>query len=677
MIKKILILATGIASLVSAGISVNAQVKHDIFNIPDTVCTDHEIEPYDIVEDGRTYNWSFCPPDLSAFPAGENVGVIPYFNNANQLKLVRENNRLVGFFLNSDGYFYRMRYEDGIKGNPSNFKELGKVAISGKGLDAVNDGNEWHLFVIGGNEWNNSNLMRLDFGNGVLQNPTEVVTFGNFDSLLAGSNQLVVAKDNDENWYGFTINKHSELIRLDFGTNIKSRPYIVNMGTMFGALVDVTDFELIKELNNWHLFVTNKGDSELKRISFGNSFLNPAYVINFGSLNGNVFRPAGLTITRECDKYYGWLLSEGNGNLMSLIWDNSIADTPRIENLGNFVGIRGGLTISNTLRENGGLYMLSTNFVDQSASRIEYNPCNYATPLFKDQRLPPTFKYTEPGWQTVSLTIDDGLPTVRSECQQIYVYPHTEISINTRDTTMCSNDTVRIHILNFDVDSILWSPNYNIDTTMGNSVKIWPNVNTKYHYTMYFDRNCVVRNPLDFNVSKIYADAGPDRYLNDGGTTSLGGPNTSVIDGYGYRWYPSIGITGSEWEPITTAVPPYNITYYLEVSNEYGCKALDSVHIVVPCTDPTLPNAFSPIGSSLSNGQLFKIMNAQYSKINSFKVYDRWGKVVFETTDINEGWDGYINGTPAQFGVYVWEVDAYCNNTLERKISTGNVTLVK
>ncbi len=675
MTKKLLILATSIAAMVTNVMSGSAQVRTDIFNIPDTVCTDHQIEPYDIIEGAQSYNWSFCPPNLEAFPTGGNLGPFSYFNDAGQFKLVKDRDNLFGFFLNKDGYVYRMRYQDGIKGSPSNIRELGKVATTGRGLYPINSGNEWHLFVIGGTAWNNSNLMRIDFSNGIQQNATVVENFGNFDSLLTGTNQLVIAQDNDKNWYGFTINSRAELLRFNFGTNIKSRPYISNLGTLFNNLSDVSDFELIKELDNWHLFVTNKAESAVKRISFGNSFLNPAFVINYENLGGSVARPVGLSITRECDKYYGWVLSEGNGNVVGLVWDFSIADTPRATNLGNFIGINGALALSNTVREEGGLYMISTNFIDQSMSLIEYNPCNAATPAFKDQRLPPTFSYAEPGYYNVTLTVDEGLPTVRTECQQIYVYPHSSITLNINDTLICQNDTIEVQVLNVDIDSIVWHPSYNIDTTIGNTVNIWPQQNTPYFYTLYFDRDCVVRKSIEVNLSKIAADAGPDRTISDGSSTALGGPNTTVLDGYHYNWTPTIGLTGSEWAPVTTAKPPYNITYYLEVTSDIGCKAIDSVNIIVPCQSVALPNAFSP--TAVGNNSTFKLLNSQFSKINAFRIYDRWGKVVFETTDVNQGWDGTINGTPAQFGVYVWEVDAYCANTLERISSTGNVTLIR
>jgi gliding motility-associated-like protein len=59
-----------------------------------------------------------------------------------------------------------------------------------------------------------------------------------------------------------------------------------------------------------------------------------------------------------------------------------------------------------------------------------------------------------------------------------------------------------------------------------------------------------------------------------------------------------------------------------------------------------------------------------------FVVYNRWGEKVFETKNINEGWNGKYNGEACSPGVYVWYLEAVLLNgeTIKRK---GNVSLVR
>ncbi len=87
-----------------------------------------------------------------------------------------------------------------------------------------------------------------------------------------------------------------------------------------------------------------------------------------------------------------------------------------------------------------------------------------------------------------------------------------------------------------------------------------------------------------------------------------------------------------------------------------------------------LPNAFMPE----SNGARakFGLINRQIAKLDKFNIYDRWGKLVFSTTDITKQWDGMISGEKAAVGVYVWEVDAFCLSG-KRINKTGNVTLIR
>ena len=45
-----------------------------------------------------------------------------------------------------------------------------------------------------------------------------------------------------------------------------------------------------------------------------------------------------------------------------------------------------------------------------------------------------------------------------------------------------------------------------------------------------------------------------------------------------------------------------------------------------------------------------------------FRVYNRWGEMIFKTNDVNEGWDGTINGKPCQVDVYVYHIEYSYNS---------------
>ncbi len=140
-----------------------------------------------------------------------------------------------------------------------------------------------------------------------------------------------------------------------------------------------------------------------------------------------------------------------------------------------------------------------------------------------------------------------------------------------------------------------------------------------------------------------------------------------------FSWSPAGGLNNRYlMNPIAT--PEVSTKYVVRAATENGCKAVDSINIIVDYeTLIDLPNAFSP-GSGVNNE--FKIIKRGIANLNYFRIFNRWGNMVFETTNIDEGWDGTYKGVPQNVGVFVYQVQAV---TQSGKIFTkqGNVTLLR
>lgn len=106
-----------------------------------------------------------------------------------------------------------------------------------------------------------------------------------------------------------------------------------------------------------------------------------------------------------------------------------------------------------------------------------------------------------------------------------------------------------------------------------------------------------------------------------------------------------------------------------------GCTATDSVMMLFSFVPLTMPNAFTPDGDGLNDE--FRPVTVP-EKISSFSmyIYDKWGKMLFFTSDLSHGWDGTINGTPAPLGVYSYTL-TYGNPSGEKRKKMGLVTLVR
>ena len=139
-----------------------------------------------------------------------------------------------------------------------------------------------------------------------------------------------------------------------------------------------------------------------------------------------------------------------------------------------------------------------------------------------------------------------------------------------------------------------------------------------------------------------------------------------------FLWSPAAGLNNDQISnPLAT--PQISTKYRVYGTTEWGCKAEDSIEIYLGETLLALPNAFTP-GSSVNNKLLIIVQGE--ATLNYFRIFNRWGNKVFETSNINEGWDGTYHGTPQPYDVYVYQLEAV---TIEGRVmhKTGNVTLIR
>lgn len=140
-----------------------------------------------------------------------------------------------------------------------------------------------------------------------------------------------------------------------------------------------------------------------------------------------------------------------------------------------------------------------------------------------------------------------------------------------------------------------------------------------------------------------------------------------------FSWFPYAGLS-SPFISDPTATPDISTKYLVNAVTEYGCKAVDSINVIVNEESLlALPNAFTPGTGANSE---FKIILRGIANLNYFRIFNRWGNLVFETKNIAEGWDGSWKGVPQPFGVYVYEIQAV-TSTGKVFTKSGNVTIIR
>lgn len=119
-----------------------------------------------------------------------------------------------------------------------------------------------------------------------------------------------------------------------------------------------------------------------------------------------------------------------------------------------------------------------------------------------------------------------------------------------------------------------------------------------------------------------------------------------------YEWTPTAGLSHPAIaNPV--AAPQGPMKYTVVGYNSFSCSDTAEVYIEVNET-LALPNAFTPNGDGKND--FFAVKNMGYQGVHSFRVFDRWGRMIFETRDALQGWDGTIKGVPAAQGIYFYEI---------------------
>ena len=110
---------------------------------------------------------------------------------------------------------------------------------------------------------------------------------------------------------------------------------------------------------------------------------------------------------------------------------------------------------------------------------------------------------------------------------------------------------------------------------------------------------------------------------------------------------------------------------------DYKITVTDTIRVnYTDCTPPQyplwIPNSFTPNGDGLND--IFKPKTLAELEEYSMLIFNRWGQLIFESNDINKGWDGKYKGKQVESGVYTYRIEATDRATNEKKVYSGKVT---
>jgi gliding motility-associated-like protein len=649
-----------------------------VVSYPDTVCIYQDVELKTTQTTQADYYWGTCSAWLQRDPKGGVIASGNGLNGPTPLCLKKDGDNYYMFAVNFNSTYELIRYDFGTNpgslptpNNLGNFSNA--IPFRATGLDLYFENGNWYGFIIGG-VGVAANITRLEFGNSLANVPV-VTNMGNLSGLLISPQDIHIFKEGI-NYYGYYFNGlSSNLVRLDFGSDIKNSPIVNDLGNPGLQLAFPTDMKVVNQAGVYYGFVVNRLSNRVTRLRFGSSLLNVPVAFNMGNFGGLLDNPRYMTIFYDDDKYFGYITNEATNTLIMLKFGANISNFPTATQSTNFAAFNGPRGISDFVRYYDNVYGFVNNWATSTISQVWYDSSTYATMLKSTDAQPQIYQYTKPGLYNVYYKSTDSFGVVTEEQHQIQVLAKPRIDLQ-HDTMLCQGDTLFMVANANKLKSVLWNPTYNLlyqnDTT---SVFAYPEEDYTYHVRMEFTYGCILDTMVNVHVSKIKADAGPDRIIADGASTQLGGPGTSVGYQYKYLWTPLTNLSALNIPDPYSTPRDSIIYYYLKVQNLEGCVRYDTVEVKTFCGQINVPNAFNPTSTSPEN-RTFGIANYQLNKLTFFRVFNRYGQMLFESTDPAKKWDGYYNGVPQPLGTYVWVAEGICENG--RKVKrNGNVLLVR
>lgn len=223
--------------------------------------------------------------------------------------------------------------------------------------------------------------------------------------------------------------------------------------------------------------------------------------------------------------------------------------------------------------------------------------------------------------------------------------------------------------------SYAWSPATFLDNPLiANPQVIKPTANIMYIVNVRDNMGCAkpVKDTVWVYVERpVIADAGPRDT-----TVVLGQPlQLNATGGDMYTWFSPTWLNNPNIQnPV--ALPEGDITYTVTATTNGGCIGQDFINVKLYKVDPDLyvPTAFSPDGNG-KNDLLRPILLGMKS-LHFFRVYNRWGKLVYSTTQQNAGWDGKVKGKGQSADTYIWMAEGI-NYRGELRQKKGYTVLIR
>lgn len=415
---------------------------------------------------------------------------------------------------------------------------------------------------------------------------------------------------------------------------------------------------------------------------------DPGY-LDFGTPNyiNQTYTNPGFQWQQSLDEGYTWTDIPGETNI-NISHTFNIPDTfwvrLRTSELAD-IGNKGCSNVSNIIQVQNDTLPQTFSFTTNSpvctdgdlvlklsggVTYYTYGPNGY----FDDSPFPHIYhpKPADSGWYYSEIYTFGGCKAVDSEFVRV-VGPDLAVS---KGKKICYSDTVHLHATGG--TKYVWTPADGLDNPKVANPVAMPLITTTYEVKATDNSGCsaVANVTLTLRNGLLKVGFDYEAVACPGDTISFA--NTSVGQITNWQWSFGNGNTSSVKDPPSQTYVVTNGSYFpvqLTITDTSGCAQTLKKYIqTVNNCFIAVPTAFTPDNDGL-NDFLFPL-NAYKAKDLIFQVFNRNGRVVFESRDINKKWDGTIGGIPQATGVYVWML-RYTDERKNNVFLKGTVTLIR
>jgi gliding motility-associated-like protein len=274
---------------------------------------------------------------------------------------------------------------------------------------------------------------------------------------------------------------------------------------------------------------------------------------------------------------------------------------------------------------------------------------------------------------TYTVVVTDSRGCIDSDSVVVVVAPPpVPVKASPGDTLLCKGAQVKLRASGAVVYQ--WWPLEDLDNPKSPTPIATVNGDRQYVVTGRDSSGCHTTDTV-----RITQAAGPEVHASSEGIGSyckqipvkLAGTGNAVS----YRWLPPTYVVNSS-NAYTTARPPITTVYTLEATGANGCKSTDTVTAFVSDESVVvMPNAFSPNGDGI-NDAIRPLIYCDFT-LDEYRIYNRWGELVFTANDVSTAWKGFQGGSAADIGSYHYVIIGKRPSKNEKALYKGNFLLLR